>query len=103
MSFHCPNGHAQHYTAEKSEREQLRRERDRLKYDAARLEDEAREAREEADAARRSAAAMKGVATRMKNRVKHGVCPCCNRTFADLARHMATKHPDIDNIIPLKA
>lgn len=22
----------------------------------------------------------------------HGVCPCCNRTFSDLQRHMASKH-----------
>lgn len=26
-------------------------------------------------------------------RVHHGVCPCCKRSFANLARHMATKHP----------
>lgn len=26
-------------------------------------------------------------------RVTNGVCPCCNRTFKNLARHMATKHP----------
>lgn len=25
-------------------------------------------------------------------RVNNGVCPCCNRSFANLARHMATKH-----------
>jgi hypothetical protein len=22
-----------------------------------------------------------------------GVCPCCNRTFQQLARHMKAKHP----------
>lgn len=37
---------------------------------------------------------MKGVATRLKNRAAHGVCPCCNRTFQQLARHMSAKHPD---------
>lgn len=31
---------------------------------------------------------------RKLKRVQKGVCPCCNRTFSDLARHMATKHPD---------
>ena len=31
--------------------------------------------------------------TRVKNRVSRGVCPNCNRTFKDLARHMASKHP----------
>jgi hypothetical protein len=27
-------------------------------------------------------------------RVDKGVCPCCNRTFTNLQRHMATKHPE---------
>lgn len=26
-------------------------------------------------------------------RVSNGVCPCCSRTFKQLARHMASKHP----------
>lgn len=25
-------------------------------------------------------------------RVNNGVCPCCKRSFSNLARHMATKH-----------
>lgn len=29
-------------------------------------------------------------------RAQGGACPCCNRTFADMARHMKTKHPDFD-------
>ena len=29
----------------------------------------------------------------LQYRVGHGVCPCCNRTFGDLYRHMSTKHP----------
>jgi hypothetical protein len=28
--------------------------------------------------------------------VANGVCPCCNRTFQNLARHMAGKHPDYE-------
>lgn len=32
-------------------------------------------------------------AERKLNRVGAGVCPCCNRTFTNLARHMKTKHP----------
>ena len=31
-------------------------------------------------------------------RVKAGVCPCCNRTFQNLARHMANKHPDSETM-----
>ena len=33
-------------------------------------------------------------AVRLKRRVSNGVCPCCKRTFKQLARHMECKHPD---------
>ena len=33
-------------------------------------------------------------AKRVRTRVQKGVCPCCNRTFINLGRHMATKHPE---------
>lgn len=38
--------------------------------------------------------AAKGQLTKVKNRVGKGVCPCCNRTFANLQRHMTGQHPD---------
>lgn len=31
---------------------------------------------------------------RITKRIHAGVCPCCNRTFSNLARHMSTKHPE---------
>lgn len=31
---------------------------------------------------------------RLKKRVQNGVCPCCTRSFTNLRRHMATKHPE---------
>lgn len=39
--------------------------------------------------------AAKGQLTKFKKRVGKGVCPCCNRHFKDLARHMETQHPDL--------
>lgn len=33
---------------------------------------------------------------RVNTRVSAGVCPCCNRTFQQLARHMKCKHPDYE-------
>lgn len=48
-------------------------------------------ARERAEA---SLIATKGVVTKLRARAKAGVCPCCNRTFKQLAAHMAAKHPD---------
>ncbi len=40
------------------------------------------------------ARAEKGAKTRLKNRVKNGICPCCNRTFQNLARHINGQHPE---------
>jgi hypothetical protein len=31
---------------------------------------------------------------KIERKVSGGVCPCCNRTFVALARHMKTKHPE---------
>lgn len=50
------------------------------------------EGAEETRTLERRLAAQRGVTTRLKNRVANGVCPCCNRTFANLQRHMSTKH-----------
>lgn len=30
-----------------------------------------------------------------QTRIGAGICPCCNRTFSQLARHMQSKHPDV--------
>ena len=47
-----------------------------------------------AETAERSRSALRGALTRTRKRVAAGVCPCCQRTFQQLARHMAAKHPD---------
>lgn len=31
---------------------------------------------------------------RLEKRVANGVCPCCQRSFVNLRRHIAAKHPD---------
>lgn len=99
-SFHCPNGHPQHYT--ESEADQLRRERDRLKQQLAQKDDDINWQRQQRIAAERQVSAAKGQITRLKKRANAGVCPCCNRTFANMARHMKTQHPDHDpNVIDL--
>ena len=73
---------------------------DRLRKEKAALERQVEYQREQKESARREASyfrksrdGMKGQLVRVRNRVQAGVCPCCNRTFANLARHMATKHP----------
>lgn len=52
------------------------------------------EARRERRDMERSRNAYKGQVTKVKNRVSKGVCPCCNRYFKNLHRHMENKHPD---------
>ena len=83
--FYCPNGHNQRYT--ESEADRLRRERDRLRQRDAYNQDKIRELEY-------SNRGLKGSITKMKKRTAHGVCPCCKRTFQNLAAHMSTKHPD---------
>jgi hypothetical protein len=107
ISFYCAYGHAQVFavgeteeTKLRRERDRIRRERDRLKQREAMLEEEARLARERADKAE---AATK----RLKKKAAVGNCPCCKRTFTNMARHMQTKHPEFRaeavNVVPLRA
>jgi len=85
-NIYCPLGHVWHF-AGTSEAEKLR----------AQLESERRRAQATRDllaAEERSHAATRGHLTRTKKRVAHGVCPCCNRTFKQLAAHMKNKHAE---------
>jgi RNase P subunit RPR2 len=92
--FYCPNGHQQAFT--QSEADRLRLERDRLKQQLAQKDDEIAWQREQRKIGDRRVIAAKGQITRLKNRAKAGVCPCCNRTFSNMAAHMKTKHPEMD-------
>lgn len=91
--FYCPNGHRQFYTGE-TEEQKLKRELAQAKKDKDWYENHYRSARQEADHERRRAAGYKGHAARISKRVKAGVCPCCNRSFANLHQHMANQHPN---------
>lgn len=94
--FHtCPNGHSRGWKtgAEQKEQEQIRRERDRLKQDAARLEEENRQAWASATALRERADKAEKAAKRLKKRSSAGTCPCCSRTFSNMAEHMKHQHP----------
>lgn len=108
ITFFCAYGHGQVYAVGETEAEKLRRERDRLAQQIAQRDDEIRRQRELREATERQLAAAKGQVTKIKNRVSAGVCPCCNRSFENLMRHMHSKHPDYseskaDNVVPLKA
>lgn len=84
--FYCPNGHRQWYSG-KTEAQKLREELERKQ---RALEAEAGRAmalERQRDKVSRSYA-------KMRERVKNGVCPCCNRTFQNLMQHMKTQHPE---------
>lgn len=92
-SFSCPNGHSQHYVG-KTDVQIAHEERDAARQLAARESRRRQLAQADAEHARRSAAAYKGWATRVRNRIANGVCPCCNRSFTNVRRHMESQHPD---------
>lgn len=91
----CPNGHNLIFTESKSEKleRQLKSERDY----AARLAAQRDQAQADAKAQKGRATRFKNDRDRIKTRVGGGVCPCCNRTFQQLARHMKSQHPDFDH------
>ena len=83
--YYCPNGHSQHFvskTREQELREQVERERKAHEW-----------TRQELQLEKNSHRASRGVITKLRVRVGSGVCPCCTRSFVNLQRHMATKHP----------
>lgn len=96
-SWKCPNGHGQRFG--ESDADKLRRERDRLKQQVARAEEE-RDAAQKREAEARNYATMararevgeRNRRRRVEVRIHAGVCPDCSRTFANVARHMATQH-----------
>lgn len=93
QGFMCPNGHSNVYngkTEAEKLKEQLDRSTDREKSLSSVIERQ-RETLKDKDYVIRATRAAK---TRLKNRIAAGVCPCCNRTFENLAKHMAGKHPD---------
>lgn len=84
-SFRCPNGHSQSYSKPEIERlrEKLAVRERRIEYlnnDLAYTNNQVR--------------AQKAAKTRLINRIKNGVCPCCNRSFKNVRRHMKSQHPD---------
>jgi hypothetical protein len=77
----CPNGDELHFPG-KSPEQEAKEARNALARERARHDQTAASLR-----------ATKGVVTKMRKRIGNGVCPCCNRSFRDLARHMDTMHP----------
>lgn len=95
-SFYCPNGHERRFLA-KTEAEELREKLAREEQRRKLAEETAHAEAKRAERAEASLDRTKATLKRERKRVNNGVCPCCNRTFTDLGRHMKSKHPDHPN------
>ena len=86
-TFYCPNGHGMNYNGksketklkEELEREKMEREEEVQKWQNKYFDE--MNARSKAE--------------KKLKRVEKGICPCCNRSFANLKSHMETKHPEV--------
>lgn len=77
--FYCPNGHEQAFLGE-TEAERLKKELEKQKERTRWAEEENKKVTKKLK--------------RTEKRISCGVCPCCNRSFVNLQRHMKTKHKD---------
>lgn len=83
--FYCPNGHSQCYTKSRADkvREELQAIIARKCDDLSKMQDRWLDE-----------LGAKNKLEKQLKRVHKGVCPCCNRSFTNLQRHMETKHPE---------
>ena len=87
-TFYCPAGHIQHYTGETEAQKYKRLFEEKERALASEKETKDRQYR--------LLIATNKKLTNLKKRAAAGVCPCCKRTVSQMARHMATKHPDFE-------
>lgn len=93
--FYCPAGHSQHSLASEVQRK-LREAEQQLANERAALQRQAEELKRVRGERDHHWIERKKLTTRTRNlktRIKNGVCPCCNRSFENLHRHMTTQHP----------
>jgi len=88
--FCCPVGHSQGWAEGEEERKRKDLQR-RLDAKERELESE----RKRKEWAEQDAKNKGEQLTKLQKRTHAGVCPCCNRTFKQLAAHMKNKHPEV--------
>jgi hypothetical protein len=98
-TFYCPNGHSLVYNGGKSkaekEAERLREMLEQANRSKTALVERNNELHKEKQKVEIQLKRTKTIAKKTMTRIHAGVCPCCERTFQNLARHMATKHKDV--------
>jgi len=90
-TFYCPNGDRQWFPGETDEARRKKAERE-----AANALEEARIQAAKANKLQRELRTVKAQATRARKRAEAALCPVegCGRSFIQLSRHLATKHPE---------
>jgi len=83
--WYCPNGHSQHFISE-TDAHKFKRLYEQQKDTSAAL-------RGQLDGAENRLRATKGVVTKLRKKAITGTCAFCHRHFANMERHVATKHP----------
>lgn len=84
--FHCPNGCNRVFSGKTAE-EKLKEQLEQVKAEAEKEQQKLQEFT-------LKVMAEKNDLQKQLKRVHKGVCPCCNRSFVNLQRHMKTKHPE---------
>lgn len=82
------------FSKDGSEMARLKRKLEYQEAQAERGKERLKRKQAELDLSERRRRATKAAHTRTKNRVAKGICPCCNRHFANLQQHMENQHPD---------
>lgn len=93
LNIYCPLGHA-HVPGGARECDSLKKQiesKDRAIASLRAAHDQTRAELRDTENRRRAEMAAK---TKLQRRVAHGVCPCCKRTFKQLAAHMKRKHAE---------
>jgi DNA-binding XRE family transcriptional regulator len=93
-TWYCPSGHPRVFRETEAQR---------LKAELARAHTDVDRAREAEAMQRQKVAQISRSYQRVRTRIRNGVCPCCNRTFDNLARHMSTQHADYGETKTLRA
>ena len=93
QNFFCPNGHSMSFTVYSVE-DHLRKALAAAKAKTERARRSLAWAESTAQSANISRGIAQAAARRLRQRVSAGVCPCCQRTFKQLAAHMKAKHPE---------
>ena len=97
-SVYCPSCGNQTYWGESDEKKKIKQLETELRHKQVQIDREKQQtriAKDQRDKSRKSH-------SKMRERVKNGVCPCCSRSFENLLRHMKTKHPEYGKDMQLR-